>query len=286
MDKRKIQRSGTTYYVYLPSAWCRENNITKDSVISIKKSSKGELVLFPEEIEKSDTKLKIDLSEKSIDVINKIIIASYINPLKSFEIKLDKPLSSEQVLEHKKLLGGLELVDFEDKKISCQTTVSLTSPDLILLNMIKKIINIISLIRKGDVYELIERYEEEIDKSNLLIHKVIISSFMFRKHQELRNIDLFYIGLISKTLEQLADDLIEFDKVDKFLTEISTVIKKLEKTIQNIDQKKVVSFVNEISSVAESEKDSEHIYKKRIISQLNHICEILSNWMITNKIDS
>jgi len=243
-------------------------------------------MIHPKLAAKQQASLKMDLSEKSQDVINKIIIATFINPVRSFEITLPKSLSAEQILEHKKLLGGLELVDFDENKITCQTSISLRDPDLLLGNMIRKIKSIITLIKQGELPELISRYEEEIDKSNLLIHKAIISSFMYRRDSKLKHIELFYIGLISRTLEQLTDDIIRLEKTDKLLDDVFLVMKHLEETIANIDQNYVVSFIKEVSRFEKVEvTDTKTFYRERIIGLLDHIAEILSDWHITNKVD-
>jgi len=286
METRKVQRSGSTHYVYLPANWCREHNITTDSVVALEKNTRGDLMIHPKLAAKQQASLKMDLSEKSQDVINKIIIATFINPVRSFEITLPKSLSAEQILEHKKLLGGLELVDFDENKITCQTSISLRDPDLLLGNMIRKIKSIITLIKQGELPELISRYEEEIDKSNLLIHKAIISSFMYRRDSKLKHIELFYIGLISRTLEQLTDDIIRLEKTDKLLDDVFLVMKHLEETIANIAQNYVVSFIKEVSRFEKVEvTDTKTFYRERIIGLLDHIAEILSDWHITNKVD-
>ncbi|MFH0876001.1 MAG: hypothetical protein V1859_08750 [archaeon] len=286
MDTRKIQKSGSTHYVYLPATWCRNHSITTDSVVSLEKSSNGNLLIHPNEKAKQASSLKIDLTEKSQEVINKVIIATYINPIKNFEITLPKNLSANQILEHKKLLGGLELVDFEDNKIICQTTFSMRDPDLMLSNMIRKIKSIITLIKQGEIKELIDRYEEEIDKSNLIIHKATISTFMYKRESKLRHIELFYISLISRTLEQLTDDIILLDKTDTFLTDIHEFIVKLEDIHSNVEQDKVIAFIKDVAKYETVKVTNPKTYlRQRIISHLDHLAEILSDWFITNKID-
>ncbi|MBU0756551.1 MAG: hypothetical protein KKF44_00670 [Nanoarchaeota archaeon] len=286
MDSRKIQKSGTTHYVYLPANWCRENEITTDSVVTLEKNSKGDLILHPKEVKKEMSILKIDLSHQSEEAVNKLIIASYINPVKSFEINLESPLSSQQVLTHKKLLGGMELFDFEDNKISCQTSFSLKDPDMLLKNMIRKVKGIIMLIKKQDVPELIERYEEEIDKSNLLIHKAVISSFMFKRASRLRHIDLFYLSLISRMIEQITDYLLCLDSEDGILDDFYSAIEKIESLIEYLNQDDVMNLIEQITDLKDAKggKNESFIYK-RIINLLDHITEILSDWLITNKVD-
>ncbi|MBT3463668.1 hypothetical protein HN451_01670, partial [archaeon] len=174
MESRKIQKSGTTFYVYLPALWCREQNITTNSVVFLKQNPRGDLIIEKKKQEDDQLSLSFELKDTNHEVINKFIVASYINPVKKFEIKFNEKLNPKQILEHKKILSGLELLDFEEDKVYCQTTLSLGDPDILLFTMIRKINSMASFIKKGTTFELIERYEMEIDKCNLLVNKSII----------------------------------------------------------------------------------------------------------------
>ncbi len=286
MESRKIQKSGTTFYLYLPASWCREHKITTDSIVYLDKSSKGDLVVQPKKNENTLASLKFELNDTSKEVINKIIIASYINPVKEFHISLKQNISPDQILEHKKLLGGLELVDFDENSINSQTSLSLSEPDSMIKAMIMKIISITNLMQKDPKHELIRRYEEEVDKTNLLIHKAIISNLMYRKEAKLRHIDLFYIGLISRNLEQITDVLITLDADDKLITIIEPMMKLLSKVIEAQTQAGVISFTKNVEKLGNVEvKNLETYKKKRIYSLLGHISETLCDKLITDIVD-
>ena len=285
MESRKIQRSGTTNYLYLPASWCREHNINTDSIVYLDKSSKGDLIVRPKKSESNLSSLKLDLNDNSPEVINKIIIASYINPVKEFQINLKDSLNPDQILEHKKLLGGLELVDFDESSINCQTSLALSDPDVLLKAMIKKILSIITLIKEDKAHELINRYEEEVDKSNLLIHKAIISTLMYRRESRLRHIDLFYLGTISRLLERMTDILIS-DVNSKLLNTIEDMMKTLLVLFDELNDQGVIEYIN----ILEKQKlvevtDLESYKEKRIFSLLGHVSEVLCDWIITNKVD-
>ena len=78
MDSRKIQKSGTTYYLYLPASWCREHNISTDSVVYLDKSSKGDLKVIPKKTERNLSSLQIELNDNNKEIINKIIIGRFV----------------------------------------------------------------------------------------------------------------------------------------------------------------------------------------------------------------
>jgi phosphate uptake regulator len=287
MESRKIQRSGTTHYVYLPASWCREHNITTNSTVFLERSSKGDLIIEPKKDEKSLPKLSFELHHTSPEVINKMIIASYINPVKEFKIELKKPLEPEQILEHKKLLGGLEFVDFEENEINCQTSLALNDPDSILNAMLKKILSIIKLIKNDSSHELVERYELEVDKSNLLIQKSIITSLMYRKSTKLRHVDLYYIGSISRLLERITDILISLDPNSKLINSCEKFIMHLQNVLNNLNLSTVTDFIKEIENKGQIEVTNLKTYKeKRIYALFGHVVEILGNWVITEQVDN
>lgn len=230
--------------------------------------------------------MKIELNESTPEVINKMIIASYINPVKEFQIDLKKSITPDQILEHKKILGGLELVDFEESSIHCQTSLALSDPNILLTSMIRKILSIATLIKKDTTHELIQRYEEEIDKSNLLIHKSIISTFMYRRESKLRHIDLYYIGMLSRALEQITDILIIIRKDPKLIDTIERMMETLLQVLEELSQPKVIGFIKAVEKLEKIQVGNLETYKKkRVYSLLGHIAEILCDWTITEIVD-
>ena len=287
MESRKIQKSGTTYYVYLPALWCREQNITTDSVVFLKKNPRGDLIIEKKKQDDDQISLEFDLKDTNPDVINKFIVAAYINPIKKFELQFGENISSRQILEHKKVLSGLELLDFEEDRVFCQTTLSLGDPDILLFTMIRKINSMANFIKKGTTSELIERYEMEIDKCNLLVNKSIISSLMHKKDSKLRHVELFYIGHISKLLEQIGDTISQMSKNSPVLDDVIKQMKNLEIVLENLNEKSVSSFIKSVSRLENVKvSDSKTFFQKRVYSVLGHIGETLADWVITKKIDA
>ncbi|MFH2021501.1 MAG: hypothetical protein ABIJ34_08880 [archaeon] len=285
MESRKIQRSGTTFYLYLPASWCREHKISTDSTVYLNRTTNGDLCVTPRKDEANLSSLKIELTDNSPEVINKMLIASYINPVKEFTLELKQTINADQVLEHKKILGGLELIDFEETKISCQTSLALSDPDILLQGMIKKILSISKLMKKEKDHELIKRYEEEIDRTNLLINKSIITGLMYKRESKLRHIDLFYIGSISRLLEQLADILITLPDM-QLVTVIEKMLNSLLELLTSLSYSKVITFVKELEKLDKIKVSDLKSYKeKRMYSHLGHIAELLCDWVITEEVD-
>ncbi|MFH1237093.1 MAG: PhoU domain-containing protein [Candidatus Aenigmatarchaeota archaeon] len=278
MDVRNIQKSGNAYYVYLPTSWCKQNNVSPKSKISFDMSSKGNLVVSPYISETHEKMLNLKIPENDMFIINMFIAGAYINPVKSFTIQLDKEVKSLDIVDHKKILSGVELVEFDNKKISCESVVSIEDPDLVIGIMTRKLVAMINSIINNESKELIEKYEDEIDRSKILVYKSVVSSMMFKRVCKLRHIELLYIMNIARDLEAIGDHLIEASEKNKImLKELLQNIKTLDNTIKNINQQNVLNFLREVKSFSGK-------HNTKYGSHMKSIGESLVDWLITNMI--
>ena len=275
MNIRNIQKSGNAYYIYLPSEWCKQNNLKGKSKVTLESSTDGKLLISPTLHEQKDKTLTIQMPEEDLRLINKLIVACYINPVRSFKIKLQNEISSLDILDHKKLLSGIELVEFDEKQITCESSVFVEDPDILLKTMIRKITNMLKV--KLENKELMERYEEEIDRSNMLINKSVVSSLMFKRNSKLKHIHLFYIIRISIYLERFADEL-RISRLNKkqvgFLLEL---IRDLEALIDKTTIENAIGFTKKVLAAGEK--------NEAIMRNLENTADMLLDLAISNEIE-
>ena len=254
-------------------------------------SSEGNLVLSstPQAGEEKQLTLSFSQDSGKLDrrLINMFIVASYLNPVRSFKIKLNKPISSLEILDQKRLMSGIELVEFGDDSISCESAISVEDPDIILKTMIRKMINMIRVMQTKESKELVQRYEEEIDRSNTLIHKSAISSLMFKRPSKLRHIELFYTAMLSKSLENLADYLIlTTARQAKGVAEpVHAILLSFLKCLEALDYRSAAAFANEVLAVVDKFDDRD-IHSHRIKAILQQLSETLIDWAVTNEVES
>lgn len=289
MEIRNIQRTGDMHYLYLPTAWCREHNIGSKSKISIEHSSDGSLIISPQIVERKQKHLKFDIKEDNPEVIHKLVLASYINPVSSFEINMEKGMDFTKLLNQKRLIS-LESVAIDKNQISCGSTVTISDPLSLLKTMLKKIKNMTIVMCKNYEKDLIEKYEDEIDRSKMLIDKAVIGSLTVGKTTKLKNIELYYISLISKELERMVDRLIRLDgSYKKFLEEITKPIDMLQNILENtskMDQDLTLKFVSVVSLIKKSDpKDVNSINMARMRQNLIKISEVVMDWMVTLRLE-
>ncbi|MBI2658227.1 hypothetical protein HYX08_06060 [Candidatus Woesearchaeota archaeon] len=289
MEIRNIQKTGDMHYLYLPTSWCREHKIGSRSKVSIGQSSDGSLVISPQIVEAKPKHLKLSISEDDEDVIHKLAVACYINPAGSFEINFEKEMDFTRLLNQKRLIS-LESVEIDKKQISCHGAVSVADPESLIKTMTKKIKNMITVMQKAYDKELIDRYEDEIDRSKMLIDKSIISSLTFERATKSKTIDLYYISLISKDLERMVDHLIcVSSKESEFLTIVHDIIDQLHNIMENtpsLNCKTALQFVKKVTKIGGFEvKDIKSYDKERIRLSLVTIAEIVTDWAITKEIE-
>ncbi len=281
MGIRNVQKSGNAYYLYLPTDWCRHNHITNDSQLALDTSAEGKLIISPHSTEKKEQSLVLNIPEHDFRVVNKLIVSSYLNPVKSFKLKLDSDISSFDVLDYKKLLGGIEMVEFGERQISCESSVFVDDPDVLLRTMIKKIVNMIKLVATEKHMELVNRYEEEVDRSNILINKSAISTFMFRRSSKLKPIELFYVVRLSIDLERIADHLVAAKMNEKFLTQLMQALKRLDSILENVQISTVLPFIKDSLKLNPHKNET----CSRIINRMSGIGNVLLDWSISNELE-
>jgi phosphate uptake regulator len=290
METRNIQKTGDMHYVYLPTSWCRERKIGASSKVSISYGGDGSLIISPQATEKKPRHLKFSIAEDDQDIIHKLVVASYINPASSFEISLQKEMDFTKLLNQKRLIS-LESVEIDQKRITCEGPVSVVHPESLLKTMVKKIKNMMIVMEKNYDKELIERYEDEIDRSKMLIEKAVISALMFEGATKTRTIELYYISLISKELERVVDNLIKLERKDvKFLAELGRPIELLGSVVEHpaaLTVENAMGFAKAASRIKKRTIIDVRTYEMEQIRQnLVTISEVVMDWMVTLKLEN
>ncbi|MFO8015771.1 MAG: PhoU domain-containing protein [Candidatus Woesearchaeota archaeon] len=293
MDIRKIQKTGDMHYMYLPTSWCREHKIGAASKVGIRQGSGGSLVITPKLVDKKRKKINLSVSEDNLEIINKLVVACYINPLDSFTINLEKALDQRKLLDQKRLLS-VELMEIEGKKVTCESSFGVSEPDILLRTLVSKIKNMLIVMTRNYNEELIQRYEEEIDRNRLLIDKSVISSITFNRETRMKTINLHYISLIAKDLERMVDHLILVDRKDKaFIESITELMSSLKDVIEvaldpekSLDYNYVIKFARKIFRMKEDKVvDIKSYYKIRVRHYFGSISEVLMDWAVTNLVE-
>jgi phosphate uptake regulator len=301
MDIRKVQKTGNMHYIYLPTSWCKKNRLFAGSNVTLSQLDNSCLTVEPKISEKSKKSLSIRLAENDPDILQKIIIACYINPLASFNISLDKEMDYTALLTQKMLIS-LDSVEFDKNIVKCESAPSINDPLSLLKTMVRKVRNLGGMLSENCSPELAARYEDEIDRTKLMIEKSILSFFTFNSLSRHRTIDLHYISLLSKDLEWLADYIPRLCQKDPdSLKQVLAGLDCLQEMLESqggINYRNAIEFIkksrlpgksaNNLAGACNSAKGSrtsaaEDYLKRRVSSLLRSISEVLIDWAITNE---
>ena len=288
MDIRSVQKTGDMKYVYLPTKWCKEQNIGPNSKVVLEQKDDGSLVVVPGLREKKKVRISLSIDETDFDIIQKLIVACYINPADAFTIGLKNTIDPVKLLD--KGLVALEMVEVDKNKVVCESSIAVSDPESLLRTSIRKIKNVIVVMLTNYHEKLVERYEEEIDRNKLLISKAVIGALTYRLPIHLKTIDLYYIGLISTYLEGMADHLITIERSEKeFLEMVLAAMDELQKIFENLEglsHQKAIDFLNSANKIKTPlVKDIPTYRKRRIKKYLINVGEVVLDWAVTKEIE-
>lgn len=283
-----MQKTGNMHYVYLPTSWCKKHKLTSKSKLSTNVNEDGTLTLSPELQEGKKKELSFHVKEDNLDVLHKLIIASYLTPAASFTIHLDKQIDYTKLLQQKKLIS-LELVELNKDSITCESSIVIEELGSLLKTMLRKIRNMLTVMMKNYNKELVLRYEEEIDRSQLLLDKSIIEALTFHHSSQLRTVELYYISFMSKELERLVDILSVMDPIDSsFVKSVLDVIDMLKEILNKLgsisfalDPQAAIAFIKKVETIETVRvKDISTYEKKRAKELLVSVAEVLTDWTL------
>jgi len=289
IDIRNIQKTGNMHYVYLPTSWCKKYNINSDTKVSISINNDGSISISPQIKYVEKKSINISLPEATPDILIKLIMACYINPTKSFNIRLGKETNLSKILDKKRSISALEFVELDGNSITHESSIFVKDPHSLLKTMVSKIKNLVSVMLEHYDKELINKYEEEIDRSKLLITKSVTSSLVLNEPTKLKTVDLYYIALLSQDLERMVDNLIFVEQKEiNFLKKILKIVDNIKQLLEELDKlnfSMAIELGKNISLLKTPEVENLKTYGlRRIKKHFSNISEIFFDWAATTEV--
>ncbi len=286
-ESRKVQRSGQMRYVYLPTKWCRRAKIKDGDVLSMKERGDGSLLLTPNPPKVERQRLALTLPKELERALINLIMACYVNPAAAFTITMERPIDMRELLEQK-ALAGLEFVEMDGRTVTYEASMRIREPDALLKTLVKKIRNLLSIMVEQYDKRLIEKYEEEVDRSKILIQKAVISALALNEPTNLSAIDMHYTLLLATELERITDYLIVMDRSEKaYLKEIARLIERIDHllTEERLDYQGAAKFTKRVLDLRDWKPQSvKNAQKVKIKRHLQNVAEILLDWAVTKLI--
>ncbi len=289
MDTRNVQQTGDMCYLYLPTRWCKKANVNNGSKLGLEYNSDHSLTLHPQIRLESPKTITIHVHEKWLTDLQKLIVAAYISPTDSFKMILDKETNLRSLLTQRNLLT-LQLTEIDKNVISCESTVEIKDPRLLLCSLIRKIKNMLLIVKQGDTDNLLPRYEEEIDRNALLIEKSVIASLVNPAATKGPAVQLHFISGLAKEFERMVDRIGDLKKLPlplintlrEMLSEIVSLIEGED--LESLSYTTVMQYVTKLHSLPDITVKNVKTYHLRLIVQsMHHIFEILIDWSMVRE---
>ncbi len=290
MDTRNVQKTGDMCYLYLPTRWCKKGNIESGSKISLEYNPDHSLTLHPLVQYAKPKTITVHVREEWLLDLQKLIVAAYISPSESFKMVLDKETNLQSLLTQRNLLT-LELTEIDKNVISCESTVEIKDPKMLLCSLIRKIKNMLLIVKRGDADNLLPRYEEEIDRSALLIEKSVIASLVNPSATKGPAVQLHFISGLAKEFERMVDRIVDLKKLplpllNTLRTILSDIVSLIEgDELENLRYTTVMQYVARVHSLPEITVKNVKTYHLRLIVQSMHnIFELLIDWSMVREV--
>jgi phosphate uptake regulator len=217
MDTRRIQFvGGSSYSVSLPKAWVLQNNLGKNSVVTVLQGSDGGLLILPQkkiEKEKKQVTLNIDRYKPGL---KNILFATYylgIDDIKLYSNSELYPTDRAKIKDALNYMIGTEVVNEDMRSIHIRSLIS--SSKINLFELLSRMRLLLKLSIKNvstyqDLKEL-ERNEQEIDRVYQLCVKTLTLSMKdpsLLQSSGLKDLKLVLpFFMVCKRIESVADYL-------------------------------------------------------------------------------
>ncbi len=190
MDTRKVQRLGpSTLAMTLPADWASEHGVEKGDEVSIRRGSKGTLMVMSQRASSQETEATIHPDELDARSLERAIVAQYVLGRRIIHVKQEtgvlKSAHINAVYQAENQLMGLGVIEETPERIAIRCSVD--SEDFTLENLLERLESTgrtmrqeaIKSLARGDP-DLAERAlnrERQANKIFVLLLRLIFTAF-------------------------------------------------------------------------------------------------------------
>ncbi|MEM0155734.1 MAG: PhoU domain-containing protein [Thermoplasmataceae archaeon] len=215
---RKIQLTGgSTYIVSLPSAWIKDNRLSKGSEVRIEYLNGDIIVSSNGSAKKENTKMLRITGKVDLTALDRTLTSLYIANFDTIIVKNTghmEPTLRDEIRRFSKLVMGVEIFEESSDTIVLQNVLDSSSfpiPNAIRrmsLNVTMMIADVIEAIKRKDedLFRNIIDRDDDVDRYQWYIYREV------RKNGSDRDFAIFYL-IVSRILERIADHAVNICKL-------------------------------------------------------------------------
>ncbi len=222
MEIRRVVQltGGSSYTITLPKEWAQQIGIKKGSVLIIKNSSDGGIILYPETATlRREQEVEITLNPH----VGRYIVGAYLYGYNIIKIKSTIPMDDSELSEIKRVVRGLagaEIVDETPNKMEIQVVLDeeLVAPEKILRRQYNLVIGMVensveALFNRNPVLgRLVIQRDEEVDRLYFTLVRVVRSAVVdlaLAKKLNTSPLSLMDLRMAAKFIEDAGDQAAE-----------------------------------------------------------------------------
>lgn len=232
MTVQKIQQSGRSFYLYMPTQWISDNKLIKGSEVNVNSSIKS-LTISPQCLDIRTKSISLPMNSDNPEIIAEMVTHLFVAGYDEFELKFNNKLKKDSYDKLKKLMRtlGLNMIDLSDKSIKFYINISIDDIIKFGRDLVYKALNFTRMLLINEGNELLDEFITSFRYAILILLRSVnkyqlgqlqlnIKSYEIRFYNtlaiELKSILIHlrvlknknYISLVKKIFERL---LILFD---------------------------------------------------------------------------
>lgn len=259
MTVHKLQKSGRSFFIYLPNQWIEENTLLQGNDLNVN-LNKDSIIVTPLKSSQKIRKTSLNINIDNPDILAKTVTNLFVAGYDEFELNLNKELTKSSLEKLKELVNklGLNMVDISSRQVKFYVNLSIDDLKRFTRDYIYKALNLMRMINEG----------------GKLVDELITSFFYYRfitqrsiiKQNKLTPTEIQLYNTIAINLGRF---LIHLKKLNdhEFLNKIKNIFEKILSVYDKPDFMKLVELRKDSEDIFEEEPENNEEYHKTRISR-------------------
>ncbi|MFA5303282.1 MAG: hypothetical protein WC393_01970 [Candidatus Nanoarchaeia archaeon] len=265
MATHKLQKSGRSFYVYVPTKWVNDNCLKKGNELNVAINSEGVLIKNIKN-KKNIKKISLKIKTSNPKVISNAIMNLFVIGYDEFELILDKKIEKNDYKKLKEfiVLFGLNIVDLTDKIIKLYTNVEINDLKRYVKEYLYKSLNVSRMLLENTSKELLEEQYSSFYYFRFLVQRTINRHNLGLINLDFNNFWAHYYENVALCLSKIINYMIQI-KDKKFIEKCKFLFEKLLIQYSELNFEKIndlFSFVEALSN--NNVENYQDYYKRRI----------------------
>ncbi|RJQ15938.1 hypothetical protein C4573_07345 [Candidatus Woesearchaeota archaeon] len=265
MEQRKIILFGkTAFCITLPQSWVRKNQLQKGDMLFVQETFRNSLELMPVKNSPKETAvIEMDITKKSIQDIQAILLAMYLNGYSQIMLWGDNKGKIEAIRAYVHKLIAAEIMNVTTNKVIINVFWDLDSINIdSIISRIENILRSIftetaKLIDQKDGLKDITEKGEEVYRQVLLAKRAItyaVNNSATAQKFNLSSLELYYISYLIHFFGQIGEYIVRIARIIQEAHTDKTITPAIKKELTSVIYQTLEYFTKVLESYNKQRK--------------------------------